>query len=92
MIKTRALMIQYTPDTQLTLPGFETSFERKLNKNNRWVILAKLIPWDQMAGIYAKHLNPSLGRYRVDIRRVLGAMIIKHKENFSDRSTVSNIE
>ena len=85
-------MIQYTPDTQLTLPGFETSFERKLNKNNRWVILAKLIPWDQMAGIYAKHLNPSLGRYGVDIRRVLGAMIIKHKENFSDRSTVSNIE
>lgn len=85
-------MIRYTGKNQLALPGFESTFDRKLNVKNRWVVLAELIPWDEMAGVYAQHLNPSLGRYGVDIRRVLGAMIIKHKENFSDRATVSNIE
>ena len=92
MVKTGALMIRYTSQNQLTFDGFKTPFDHNLNKKNRWVVLAALLPWDKLAGEYAKKLNPSLGRYGIDIRVVLGAMIIKHKEKLSDRGTVLAIE
>ena len=92
MVKTRALMIRYTSQNQLTFDGFKTPFDHNLNRKNRWVVLAALLPWDKLAGEYAKKLNPSLGRYGIDIRVVLGAMIIKHKEKLSDRGTVLAIE
>ena len=31
---------------QLTLDCFRSPFEQNLNPSNRWVVLAKLIPWD----------------------------------------------
>jgi IS5 family transposase len=33
---------KYMSPSQLSLEGFETPFERNLNKNNRWVRLATL--------------------------------------------------
>jgi hypothetical protein len=50
-----------------------------------------LVPWDELAGIYAKNLNPKAGRLSVDIRMVIGALIIKHKLTLSDRDTVDMI-
>jgi IS5 family transposase len=44
--KNRASKHQYLSQNQLTLLGFETPFDRSLNPNNRWVILAHKIPWD----------------------------------------------
>jgi IS5 family transposase len=42
-----------TPDfvsqNQLVFEGFESPFEKKLNPENRWVVLAKLIPWERFA-------------------------------------------
>jgi IS5 family transposase len=44
-----------TPDfvsqNQLVFEGFESPFEKKLNPENRWVVLAKLIPWDEICNI-----------------------------------------
>jgi len=84
-------MIRYTPSNQLTLDIFKQPFEKALDKTNRWVKLAGLIPWDSLANIYAKSLNPYSGRLSVDIRMVIGAMIIKHKMTLADRDTVANI-
>jgi IS5 family transposase len=84
-------MIRYTPSNQLTLDLFEHPFEHSLKKDNRWVKLACLIPWDSLANIYAKSLNPDSGRLSVDIRMVIGALIIKHKMTLSDRDTVAII-
>lgn len=84
-------MIQYSPQGQLSLEGFDTTFERKLDPTNRWVKLASLVPWDELAAIYAKNLDDSSGRKSVDIRMVLGAMIVKHKLELSDRETVATI-
>jgi hypothetical protein len=50
--------------------------------------LAELVPWDELAGIYAKHLDPGSGRESVDLRMVIGALIIKHKLSLTDRDTV----
>jgi IS5 family transposase len=84
-------MIKYTPSNQLSLEEFKHPFHQQLNENNRWVVLAELIPWDELAKIYSKNLNPKAGRLSVDIRLVIGALIIKHKLSLSDRDTVDMI-
>ena len=84
-------MIKYTPSSQLTLEEFKHPFHQQLKTDNRWVVLAELVPWDELAGIYAKNLNPKAGRLSVDIRMVIGALIIKHKLTLSDRDTVDMI-
>tara|TARA_R110002033_G_scaffold169709_1_gene210845 strand:+ start:132 stop:1796 length:1665 start_codon:yes stop_codon:yes gene_type:complete len=89
--ETLADMISYTPASQLTLTGFEHPLERALNPENRWVKMAKVIPWDELAAIYARDLDSNSGRQSVDIRLVIGALIIKHKQKLSDRETVSTI-
>ena len=84
-------MINYTPSSQLTLEEFKHPFHNQLRPDNRWVQLAAFVPWDELAAIYAKQLNPNAGRLSVDIRMVLGAIIIKHKLKLSDRDTVAMI-
>ena len=34
---------------------FELPFEGKLSQDNRWVIMANLIPWDEFEEEYAKN-------------------------------------
>lgn len=90
-LKTIALVIEYTPASQLTIEGFDSPFEKELSKNNRWVKLASVIPWDSLAVEYGKQLNAHFGRKSVDIRMVIGAIIVKHKLGLSDRETVATI-
>jgi len=63
-------MIKYTPANQLTLEGFSTPFENSLSPDNRWVKLAKVIPWDDLAEIYISKLNNHSGRNSIDVRMV----------------------
>ena len=83
-------MIKYTSSKQLTLDNFKHTFN-ELKKDNRWIKLAELVPWDELAGVYAKSLNPGAGRLSVDIRMVIGSLIIKHRLCLSDRDTVDMI-
>lgn len=85
-------MIRYTPQNQLTLDLFEHPFERSLDKENRWVKLAAVVPWDSLAAVYAQKLDPGTGRKSVDIRVVIAAIIIKHKLGLDDRGTVEMIQ
>ena len=84
-------MIEYDAKNQLKIEGFETPFYNTLNKSNRWVKLAQLIPWDEIVAIYIKKMNPKMGRKSLNPRLVVGAMIIKHMEALSDRATVEHI-
>jgi hypothetical protein len=59
-------MIKYTPASQLSLENFKHPFHHQLDPNNRWVQLAELVPWDELAKLYAKHLDPGAGRESVD--------------------------
>jgi hypothetical protein len=95
MSKTRkkhALRVEYVSEKQLTLAGFETPFVKNLDANNRWVVLAGRIPWDELAGIYLKRfkIKPT-GRPPLSPRLVIGAIIIKHMCNMDDRETVAQI-
>lgn len=90
-IKIHALMIRYAPASQLSLEEFKHPFDQELDPNNRWVILAGLIPWDDLANIYAGTLCSDAGRQSVDIRMVIAALIVKHRLGLSDRDTVQEI-
>ena len=85
-------MINYTPQGQLSLDLFEHPFEKELDKENRWVKLASIVPWDDLASIYCQKLEGSSGRKTVDVRLVLGALIVKHKLRLDDRGTVEMIQ
>lgn len=85
-----------TPDfvsqNQLIFDGFESPFAKNLNSKNRWVILAKLIPWDEICNIYLKAVpKHTTGRPRLSPRVVLGSIIIKHLCDTDDRETCSQI-
>jgi len=85
-------MINYTSSNQLSLSLFKHPFENELDPNNRWVLLADLIPWDKLAAVYAKKLDNTNGRKSVDIRHVIGALIVKHKLRLDDRGTIEMIQ
>jgi len=73
--KKRASAPVYISPNQLTLEGFQTPFEQHLSKDNRWVVLAHLIPWDEVCAIYLKHVGvSSTGRPTISPRVVLGSL------------------
>jgi hypothetical protein len=91
-VRKRARRHEYISPNQLTLEGFESPFSCQLDPENRWVTLAKLIPWDEVCNMYLKIVGiPKTGRPPLNPRIVLGALIIKHLCNFDDRETVDQI-
>lgn len=84
-------MIKYTPPSQLSLVLFSHPFESELSPENRWVKLAEIVPWDELAEVYARNLSSDSGRNSIDIRMVMGALIVKHKLQLDDRGTVEMI-
>lgn len=59
--------------------------------DNRWVIMAKLIPWAEVEEEYAKKFTIEIGAPAKSSRMALGALIIKEKLGISDRETVEQI-
>lgn len=85
-------MIRYTSQNQLSLAEFEWPLPTPLDENNRWVRLSEQIPWDELAEAYYQGQPETQGRPMKDARLVIGAVIIKHKLNLSDRETVAQIQ
>lgn len=85
-------MINYTPASQLTFEEFKHPFEQDLDSTNRWVRMAQLVPWDKMASLFGKQMNRKRGRGSVDLRHVLGALLVKHIEGLSDEDTIQYIQ
>lgn len=64
----------YLGPNQLTLDAFKSPFERELNPRNQWVVLARLIPWDEICSLYLKSVTPSnTGRPPLNPIIVIGA-------------------
>jgi len=83
---------QYVSPNQLTLCGFETPFAQHLTSENRWVRLSKLIPWDKIVGRYDLQFKSAEGRPPISGRVVIGAVIIKHMLDLSDRETILQLQ
>jgi IS5 family transposase len=91
-LKNRASKQPYISPNQLILEGFETPFSQHLDSNNRWIILARSIPWDRVVGVYEQALNNHYtGASGINPRVAIGAVFIKHFCNLSDRETIDQI-
>ena len=64
----------------------------KLNPENEWVKLAKLIPWWAFEERYAALFSEKMGQPACSVRMALGACLIKEKYQFSDDTTIEQIE
>lgn len=65
--------------------------EGQLSENNRWVIMAKLIPWSDFEEEYASLFSEEMGAPAKTFRMALGSLIIKEKLGTSDLETVEQI-
>lgn len=70
---------------------FDMVFGGTLKADNRWVILASLIPWDDVEEKYSKLFVENNGRPAIPVRVALGALILKEKMKSSDEELVEQI-
>lgn len=84
----------YRPTAATPTPpeNFSLPFEGKLLEDNRWVIMAKLIPWSEFEEEYASLFDSEIGAPAKSFRMALGALIIKEKLGTTDRETVEQIK
>ena len=79
-------------EKQLQFENFKLPFAGKLRSANRWVKLAKQIPWQEIEDLYASSLSGSgKGAPALSVRIAFGAMLIKEKLGLSDEETVEQI-
>ena len=62
-----------------------------LNKENDWVKLSEMIPWDKVEDIYAKQFVNN-GHPAHPARRALGGLIIKQRLKCSDEWVIKQVE
>jgi IS5 family transposase len=70
---------------------FNQPLGMKMNPNNRWVRLAKHIPWTRFEKDYAGLFKSELGNVAKPLRMALGALIIQIKYGYSDRELVEQL-
>ncbi len=70
---------------------FELANGCKLAEDNRWVTMAKIIPWSEFEAEYAQNFATEMGAPAKSFRMALGALIIKEKLGISARETVEKI-
>ena len=58
---------------QLTMDEFYLPFGDGLDANNRWVKIARIIPWDFIEEEYAKNFSEESGRPSIPSRIAFGA-------------------
>ena len=77
---------------QLEFEDFALPFSGGLRSDNRWVKIAKFIPWEEFESLYSKSLSGSkMGSPALSVRIAIGALIIKERLVASDEETVEQI-
>lgn len=77
---------------QLEFPDFYLPFSGQLDPENRWVQLARLVPWELAEAIYHAELCEDFGAPIVPSRTALGALLVKERLGLTDRETVETIQ
>lgn len=80
-----------TLQTVLPLFEFKLPFGGALDSENRWIKMAKLIPWDEVEADYCRHFGDT-GNDANPARMALGALIIKERLKLTDEETVAQIQ
>jgi hypothetical protein len=80
-------------ENQLIMPGdFFLPFGGKLDEENRWVQLARLVPWAEAEKKYGQFFKDTFrGQQTLSLRMGLGALIIQERMQLTDRETLESI-
>src|SRR3990167_7433554 len=75
-----------------TKPLFQELFPfgGKLDKENRWLKVAEIIPWKELEGVYAAR-HAKRGRPAKDSRLIVGLLAIKHMTELSDEEVLESV-
>ncbi len=84
-------MYRKSKQPDLTPEKFELPVAIDLSSENRWVVMANLIPWSEFEEQYAENFSEKMGPIAKPFRMALGALIIKEKLGTSDREIVEQI-
>ena len=76
---------------QMRIINYTLSDVFTLDLNNRWVVKAKLVPWELAEERYARMFHKN-GRKAKDVRKALGALLIQQDLKCSDEDVVENIK
>jgi IS5 family transposase len=76
---------------QLEFKDFYLPFGGKIRSDNRWMKLAKVIPWEDLEDHYAALFSDDQGAPAKPFRMALGALIIKERLSITDEETVAQI-
>ncbi len=60
---------------QISMEEFFLPFGGRLRKDNRWVRLAGIMPWDRIEEIYIQNLSDETGRPALNSRIAFGAIL-----------------
>lgn len=83
----------YTKDEeQLSMEEFFLPFGGRLRKDNRWVRMTEVMPWDYIEEIYERNLSEETGRPALSSRIAFGALFIKENDKLTDEGTVQNLQ
>lgn len=79
----------YRGKDRQTLPLFSELFPfgGKLDYDNRWLKIARLIPWEEIECKYRGYFS-AIGRPSLDCRLVIGVLFLKHMTGFSDEDII----
>jgi len=77
--------------SQLEFEDFYLPFGGKLRRDNRWVKLAKIIPWNEFEGKYASLFSKDQGAPAKPFRMALGSLLIRERLHLTDEETVEQI-
>ena len=76
---------------QLSIEEFHSPFGGKLDPNNRWVLLHKMIPWMSLERHYAPQFTAKTGAPAKPFQMAFGAVYIQQRLGVTDRETVELI-
>jgi len=76
---------------QMSFKDFYLPFGGHLNGKNRWVELAKLVPWEEFEAEYAQGFSAGKGAPAKPFRMALGAELIRRKLDITDEEVVEQI-
>jgi hypothetical protein len=85
-------MYRSSSPEQLEFPDFYLPFSGHLDPENRWIALARLVPWRLAEEIYHSELCEDFGAPIVPARTALGALLVKERLGLTDRETVAAIQ
>ena len=68
---------------QLEFPDFYLPFRGHLDPENRWIALARLVPWELAEEIYHAELCQDVGAPIVPSRTAWGALLVKERLGLS---------